>query len=39
LQTLIEIGAEKNTTVVFPLRVDILSSLGQALKKFPDPAR
>jgi len=33
LQTLVEIGAEKNTTVVFPLPVDILSSLGQALKK------
>ena len=32
LQTLVEIGAEKNTTVVFPLPVDILSSLGKALK-------
>lgn len=37
LQTLVEIGAEKNTTVVFPLPVDILSSLGQALKKFVGP--
>jgi regulator of protease activity HflC (stomatin/prohibitin superfamily) len=27
LQTLVEIGAEKNTTIVFPLPVDILSSL------------
>ena len=32
LQTLVEIGAEKNTTVVFPLPVDILSSLGKVLK-------
>ena len=33
LQTLVEIGAEKNTTVVFPLPMDILSSLGQVLKR------
>ena len=33
LQTLVEIGAEKNTTVVFPLPIDVLSSLGQVLKK------
>ena len=32
LQTLVEIGAEKNTTVVFPLPLDILSSLGRALE-------
>ncbi|MGH9672310.1 MAG: slipin family protein [Bryobacteraceae bacterium] len=31
LQTLVEIGAEKNTTVVFPLPVDIFSSLGKVL--------
>jgi regulator of protease activity HflC (stomatin/prohibitin superfamily) len=31
LQTLVEIGAEKNTTVVFPLPLDIISSLGKAL--------
>jgi regulator of protease activity HflC (stomatin/prohibitin superfamily) len=31
LQTLVEIGSEKNTTVVFPLPIDILSSLGRAL--------
>src|SRR5258708_10844866 len=31
LQTLIEIGTEKNTTIVFPLPLDILSSLGRAL--------
>ena len=29
LQTLVEIGAEKNTTVVFPLPVDIFSSVSQ----------
>ena len=32
LQTLIDIGAEKNTTIVFPLPLDILSSLGRALE-------
>src|SRR5271165_6717684 len=31
LQTLVEIGAEKNTTIVFPLPIDIFSSLGRAL--------
>jgi regulator of protease activity HflC (stomatin/prohibitin superfamily) len=34
LQTLVEIGSEKNTTVVFPLPLDILSSLGKALDKY-----
>jgi len=34
LQTLVEIGSEKNTTVVFPLPIDLLASLGQVLKKF-----
>ena len=33
LQTLVEIGSEKNTTVVFPLPLDILSSLGRALDR------
>jgi regulator of protease activity HflC (stomatin/prohibitin superfamily) len=28
LQTLVEIGAEKNTTVVFPLPIDLLGALG-----------
>ena len=32
LQTLIDIGTEKNTTIVFPLPLDILSSLGRALE-------
>ncbi|MGD0296728.1 MAG: slipin family protein [Bryobacteraceae bacterium] len=31
LQTLVEIGSEKNTTVVFPLPIDIFSSLGRAI--------
>ncbi len=33
LQTLVEIGSEKNTTVVFPLPVDILSTIGRVLDK------
>jgi len=32
LQTLVEIGSEKNTTVVFPLPIDIFSSLGRAIE-------
>jgi len=38
LQTLVEIGSEKNTTVVFPLPLDILTSLGRALDKFAGPS-
>jgi len=37
LETLLQIGSEKNTTVVFPLPVDILSSLGKVLKKIAGP--
>ncbi len=37
LQTLVEIGSEKNTTVVFPLPMDILNSLGRALHKYAGP--
>jgi regulator of protease activity HflC (stomatin/prohibitin superfamily) len=33
LQTLVEIGTEKNTTIVFPLPLDIISSLGRALER------
>lgn len=33
LQTLTEIGVEKNTTIVFPLPVDIISGLTKALEK------
>jgi regulator of protease activity HflC (stomatin/prohibitin superfamily) len=31
LQTLVEIGTEKNTTIVFPLPVDIISSMSKVL--------
>ncbi len=37
LQTLVEIGQEKNTTIVFPLPMGILSSLGQVLRKLAGP--
>jgi len=33
LQTLVEIGSEKNTTIVFPLPIDIIASLGKALDR------
>jgi len=33
LQTLVEIGTEKNTTIVFPLPLDIISSLERALER------
>jgi regulator of protease activity HflC (stomatin/prohibitin superfamily) len=33
LQTLVEIGAEKNTTVVFPLPVDIITSVSRVLDR------
>jgi regulator of protease activity HflC (stomatin/prohibitin superfamily) len=33
LQTLVEIGTEKNTTIVFPLPVDIITTLGRALER------
>jgi regulator of protease activity HflC (stomatin/prohibitin superfamily) len=33
LQTLVEIGTEKNTTIVFPLPVDIITNLSRALEK------
>src|SRR5580765_3962535 len=32
LQTLIEIGTEKNTTIVFPLPLDLLGGLGAAFR-------
>jgi hypothetical protein len=37
LQTLVEIGSEKNTTVVFPLPMDILSNIGRVLEKLAGP--
>ena len=33
LQTLVEIGAEKNTTVVFPLPIDMISAVTNALNR------
>jgi regulator of protease activity HflC (stomatin/prohibitin superfamily) len=33
LQTLVEIGAEKNTTVVFPLPIDLIAKVTTALDK------
>lgn len=33
LQTLVEVGAEKNTTIVFPLPVDIIANLNRILQK------
>ena len=39
LQTLVEIGSEKNTTVVFPLPVDMFSNLGRALERLAQPAK
>ena len=35
LQTLIEIGTEKNTTIVFPLPLDLLGGLGAKLSAAP----
>jgi regulator of protease activity HflC (stomatin/prohibitin superfamily) len=34
LQTLVEIGAEKNTTVIFPLPMDFLASLNKIANSF-----
>jgi regulator of protease activity HflC (stomatin/prohibitin superfamily) len=39
LQTLVEIGAEKNTTVVFPFPIDIFSSLIRALDNVSAPRK
>ena len=33
LQTLVEIGQEKNTTIVFPLPIDLLSTLERSLER------
>lgn len=37
LQTLVEIGSEKNTTVVFPLPLDLFSNLGRVLERLATP--
>ena len=34
LQTLVEIGSEKNTTVVFPLPIDLFAHVGRVLEHF-----
>jgi hypothetical protein len=34
LQTLTEIGVEKNTTIVFPVPIDLLSGLQNMLKGY-----
>jgi hypothetical protein len=33
LQTLVEIGVEKNTTVIFPLPVDVISQWMKSLER------
>ena len=33
LQTLVEVGAEKNSTIIFPIPIDIISSMIQATRK------
>jgi regulator of protease activity HflC (stomatin/prohibitin superfamily) len=38
LQTLVEIGAEKNTTIVFPLPVDIMANIQRLLERASGPA-
>ena len=37
LQTLTEIGVEKNTTIVFPLPIDLLSGLSRLLASQTPP--
>lgn len=37
LQTLVEISADKNSTVVFPLPVDLLTSVGRLVDKLARP--
>jgi hypothetical protein len=39
LQTLTEIGVEKNTTVVFPVPVDFFSGIQKLLAASPPPAK
>jgi len=38
LQTLVEIGSEKNTTVVFPVPLDMFSNLGRVLEHLAAPS-
>ena len=39
LQTLVEIGAEKNSTIVFPLPIDMLSTFTKSLANANAPAK
>jgi regulator of protease activity HflC (stomatin/prohibitin superfamily) len=39
LQTLVEIGSEKNTTVVFPVPVNLFLNLEQALEHLAEPSK
>jgi hypothetical protein len=39
LQTLTEIGVEKNTTVVFPVPVDFFSGMQKIIGTMPAPAK
>ena len=39
LQTLVEIGSEHNTTVVFPIPIDIFSTISKAMERMGDPQR
>jgi len=37
LQTLVEIGSEHNTTVVFPIPIDIFSTISKAIERMNEP--
>jgi regulator of protease activity HflC (stomatin/prohibitin superfamily) len=39
LQTLTEIGVEKNTTIVFPLPLELMNFLNQSLNKISLPEK
>src|ERR1700682_3645366 len=39
LQTLVEIGSEKNTTVVFPMPIDIFSNISRVIEHLSGPKK
>jgi len=39
LQTLTEIGVEKNTTIVFPLPLDLFTALGKLMEQSVKPSK
>jgi len=39
LQTLVEIGSEKNTTVVFPMPIDIFSNISRVIEHLAGPKK